>query len=75
MRLHHCDRSASIRVRCEHRIRRAARLALGHVRSLQTDFEHGQWWVTDRRTGAQWAVCDVEPGSFCFEQVTEGEER
>jgi len=33
---------------------------LGHIGELQTDFEHGQWWVTNRRTGAQWSVCDAE---------------
>jgi hypothetical protein len=46
-------------------------------RKMQLDFEHGQWWVTDKRTGAQWSVCDAEgPGSvdgFSFEQVTQGD--
>jgi hypothetical protein len=37
-------------------------------------FEHGQFWVEHLPSGAQWSVCDCEPGDFCFEQVTEGEE-
>lgn len=60
----------------ERRILRAARAHLGH-RRLEADFEHGQWWITDCRTGAQWSVCDATgPGStegFDFEQVTEGD--
>lgn len=61
----------------EIRIRKAARAAkLG--KRLVPVFEHGQWWVTDLRTGAQWSAIDAEgPGStegFFFEQVTEGEE-
>ncbi len=51
--------------------------ALGIAR-FTTDFEHGQWWVTDLDTGAQWSVCDAEgPGiidGLDFEQVTESEE-
>jgi hypothetical protein len=39
----------------------------------QLDFEHGQWWVTCSRCGAQWSVCDAEPGEFYFEQVTDGD--
>lgn len=58
------------------RVLLAARRALAH--ELVAVFEHGQWWITNRRTGAQWAVCDAEgPGSvqgFSFELVTEGEE-
>jgi len=46
-------------------------------RKLSTFFEHGQWWVEHRTTGAQWSVCDAEGlgiiGGFCFEQVTRGE--
>ena len=37
-------------------------------------FEHGQWWVENRRTGAQYSVCDSSPDTFCFEQVTIGQE-
>ena len=47
-------------------------------RNLQADFEHGQWWITDLRTGAQWSVNDAETATghryFDYEQVTEGEE-
>ena len=25
-----------------------------------SDFEHGQWWITDLDTGAEWSVCDAE---------------
>lgn len=45
-------------------------------------FEHGQWWVHDKRTGASWSVVDVEiqnfrgkfDGGLDFEQVNAGEE-
>lgn len=61
----------------ERRIRSAARAILGH-RRLQADFEHGQWWVTDLRSGAQWSVVDASGGGsvdgFDFEQVTRGAE-
>lgn len=40
---------------------------------LSADFEHGQWWITDLDTGAQWSVVDTSRG-YDFEQVTEGEE-
>lgn len=40
-------------------------------------FEHGQWWIVDNVTGAQWSVVDAEGGTsvdgFDFEQVSEGE--
>lgn len=46
-----------------------------------SDFEHGQWWITDLDTGAQWSVCDAEGSEangvfdgFCFEQVSRGED-
>lgn len=38
-------------------------------------FEHGQWWVEDLDTGAQWSVVDARSGGrdyFDFEQVSEG---
>lgn len=57
-------------------IRRTFRASLEgqtHKR-IQTDFEHGQWWVTCVPCGAQWSVCDSEPGPFVFEEVTHGEE-
>ena len=45
---------------------------------FQADFEHGQWFVTNLHTGAQWSVNDAEgPGSidgFSFEMITEGNE-
>lgn len=47
----------------------------GRKRRLQVDFEHGQWWVTDLRTGTQWSVVDCENAQgfyFGFEKVTEG---
>jgi hypothetical protein len=47
-------------------------------RRLAADFEHGQWWVTDLDSGAQWSVCDASGGvavdGFSFERVTEGED-
>lgn len=60
------------------RVRAAAFDAqLGRIGELQTDFEHGQWWVTNTRTGAQWSAIDTEGAGavdgFGFEQVTEGE--
>lgn len=63
----------------ERRIMRAARARFGR-RRLQADYEHGQWWITDLRSGAQWSVCDSsgpEPttvNGFSFEQVTRGDE-
>lgn len=50
-----------------------SRPKMARHRRIQTDFEHGQWWVSDLDTGAQWSVCDSKPGPFCFEQVTQGE--
>ncbi len=44
---------------------------------LQVDFEHGQWFVTHKPTGAQWSVNDAEVNgedTWDFEQVSEGEE-
>ena len=62
----------------DRRIRACARdmqIGSGHY---ETDFEHGQWWITDLRTGAQWSVVDAEGGrsvdGFDFEQVTYGED-
>lgn len=55
------------------RVSGAARKQL-KLRRLQVDFEHGQWWVTDLRSGAQWSVTDANTTSgFDFEQVTEGD--
>jgi hypothetical protein len=56
----------------ERQVLAAAGQALGSRRSLQADFEHGQWWITNVRTGAQWSVHDTT-GGFGFEQVTQGD--
>jgi len=61
----------------ERRVLRAARAAgLGGRGRLSADFEHGQWWITNLRTGAQWSAVDAEPTpyGFDFEQVTRGDE-
>ena len=59
------------------RILRAARAVLGR-RGLSAVYEHGQWWVEHRPSGAQWSVVDAEGGGsvdgFDFEQVTQGDE-
>lgn len=61
----------------ENRVLKSARATLGR-RNLSAFFEHGQWWVEHRPTGAQWSVNDAKGTSiidgFCFEQVTQGEE-
>ncbi len=45
---------------------------------LTADYEHGQWWVTDLDSGAQWSVVDCESVDgdeyFGFEQVSQGDE-
>jgi hypothetical protein len=62
----------------EERILRAAHTVLAPMTNLCADFEHGQWWITARDTGAQWSVVDASGGrsvdGFDFEEVTEGEE-
>jgi hypothetical protein len=44
----------------------------------QFDFEHGQWYVTEKPTGRSWSVNDGEGAwtydGFDFEQITDGEE-
>lgn len=54
------------------RIMTAARKSL-HVRKVQADFEHGQWWIS-LKNGAQYSVVDAEGGpavdGFDFEMVT-----
>jgi len=59
----------------ETRVRAAFRAWHGIRRGIefQTDFEHGQWWVTLLRTGAQWSVNDSNRG-FVFELVTAGDD-
>jgi hypothetical protein len=59
------------------RVSDAAQMVLGlKVEELQVDFEHGQWWVTNRPTGAQWSAVDADGpetwDGFGFEQVPEG---
>jgi hypothetical protein len=46
--------------------------AVPHRRRINADFEHGQWWITDLDTGAQWSVHDTNGKGFCFEQVSQG---
>jgi len=65
----------------ERRVRSAARQAgLVNTRNASVFFEHGQWWVENAHTGAQWSVNDSEGmegihtfNGFCFEEVTRGE--
>lgn len=40
-------------------------------KNTQIDYEHGQWWVTDITSGAQWSVHDTDKG-LDFDQVSEG---
>jgi hypothetical protein len=61
----------------EKRIRAAASKRFGKRSGVNTNFEHGQWWVT-LVSGAQYSVVDAEGGpaidGFDFEQVTEADE-
>ena len=60
----------------EVRIRRAARGTFGR-RAVRPFFEHGQWWLQDLRSGAQYSVIDLEDAEghrFGFEQVSSGED-
>lgn len=61
----------------ERRVLKAARARLGRRgRRMAAHFEHGQWWVTELQTGAQWSVVDCEgPAGFYFdfEQVSRGD--
>lgn len=57
-------------------VKRHAREQLGFV--VTSFFEHGQWWVENPKTGAQWSVVDEaysggEFKQFGFEQVTPGD--
>jgi hypothetical protein len=60
----------------ERLVKRAARSKLGL--GLVTFFEHDQWWVERKATGAVWSVCDaMGPGTvdgFDFERVSQGDE-
>lgn len=61
----------------ERRVLSAARQILG-IRGVVADFEHGHWWITDKKSGAQWDAVDAEGGravlGFDFELVTQGDE-
>lgn len=58
----------------ERKVLIAARAELGKGK-LSAFFEHGQWWVEHRPSGAQWSACDCNNlFGFCFEQVTQGDE-
>ena len=48
---------------------------LGEPHRLSVDWEHGQWWVTNLDTGAQWSVhlCSG-PRGLDFEQVSDGDD-
>lgn len=54
-----------------------ARKMLG-TRHVSAFFEHGNWWVFNLKTGAQYSVVDAEgPNTidgFDLEQVTDGDE-
>ena len=58
------------------KVLRAAKQKLGRGK-YQANFEHGQWWVTRLKDGAQWSVVDclstAELPYLDFEQVTRGE--
>lgn len=60
----------------EAQVLKAARAILRR-RNLSAFFEHGQWWIEHRPSGAQWSVCDAEgpsaPHGFDLEQVTQGD--
>jgi hypothetical protein len=60
------------------RVIKAAKAKLPGGNSLRANFEHGQFWIADLRTGAQWSVVDAEGygavDGFDFEQVSQGEE-
>jgi len=61
-----------------HRDARHSQVLGGYHKRLQTDFEHGQWWVTCVNCGAQWSVVDcvgeIKGEYFDFEQVSDGDE-
>lgn len=48
------------------------------VRKVKAIYEHGQWWIDQPGTGAQWAAVDATgPNSvqgFSFERVSIGDE-
>lgn len=60
------------------RVRLAFRYSRHYRGRFWAFFEHGQWWVEDRRSGSQWSVVDAVGGDsidgFDFELVSAGEE-
>jgi hypothetical protein len=65
--------SSTDNAKTEREIKSAFRDQFGMGNRIQTNFEHGQWWITDLDTGAQWSVVDSSDG-FDFEEVTPAEE-
>jgi predicted cupin superfamily sugar epimerase len=59
-------------------LRAAVYKGLGKSCDLQADFEHGQWWVTFKPSGAQWSVVDCQTAAgvdyLDFEQVSAGDD-
>lgn len=62
----------------EKKVRSAAHTRLRiPAKLLLSFFEHGQWWVENALTGAQWSVADCQKDGvdyLDFEQITEGVE-
>lgn len=57
------------------RIHDAAVAALGrHASALTVEWEHGQYWINDNDTGAQWSVVITTRNNYDFEQVTDDQE-
>ena len=44
-----------------------------YTHTCETNFEHGQWWVTCCYCGAAWSVVDTNKG-LDFEEVSHGDE-
>ena len=59
---------------CEDPTMRAEVEASCSEHGSQVDFEHGQWFVTNVETGAQWSVIDTS-GGLDFEQVSDGDDQ
>lgn len=61
----------------EKRVLAMARKMLG-TRNVSAFFEHGQWWVVNVKTGAQYSVVDAEgPNTidgFDLDQISDGDE-
>lgn len=69
---------STVNTRTNERDIRAAFVAIGpepcNGASVETVYEHGQWWIMCCACGAQYSVHDAEPGDFSFEEVTHGDE-